>query len=59
LQFPSLDAVHEGGEVHAVIDASGAVSVLEREDTIATLAPTDVKWVTGSQLVQNSKLIGA
>jgi nicotinamidase-related amidase len=39
LQFPSLDAVLEGFDIHAVIDASGAVSVLEREATIATLAP--------------------
>lgn len=38
LQFPSLDAVLEGFDVHAVIDTSGAVSVLEREATIATLA---------------------
>jgi nicotinamidase-related amidase len=43
LLFPSLDAVLEGFDVHAVIDASGAVSILEREATIATLAQAGVK----------------
>jgi hypothetical protein len=37
LPFPSLDAVLEEFDVHAIIDASGAVSVLEREATTATL----------------------
>jgi len=54
LQFPSLDAVLEGFDVHAVIDASGAVSVLEREATIATLAQAGVKvrnwWSVGAEL---------
>ncbi len=54
LQFPSLDAVLEGFDIHAVIDASGAVSVLEREATIATLAPAGVKvrnwWSIGAEL---------
>lgn len=43
LQFPALDAVLEGFDVHAVIDASGAVSILEREATIATLAQAGVR----------------
>jgi nicotinamidase-related amidase len=54
LQFPSLDAVLEGFDVHAVIDASGAVSVLEREATITTLAQSGVKvrnwWSVGAEL---------
>ncbi len=54
LQFPSLDAVLEGFDVHAVIDASGAVSVLEREATVATLAQAGVKvrnwWSVGAEL---------
>jgi Amidases related to nicotinamidase len=54
LQFPSLDAVLEGFDVHAIIDASGAVSVLEREATIATLAQAGVKvrnwWSIGAEL---------
>lgn len=43
LQFPSPDAVLEGFDVHAIKDLSGAVSVLEREATIATLAQAGVK----------------
>jgi nicotinamidase-related amidase len=43
LQFPSLDAILEGFKVHAVIDTSGAMSVLEREATVATLAQPVVK----------------
>ena len=43
LQFPSLDAVLEGFDVHAVINASGAVSVLEREATTSALAQAGVK----------------
>lgn len=43
LQFPSLDAVLEGFDVHEVIDVSGAVSVFEREATIATLTHAGVK----------------
>ena len=54
MQFPSLDAVLESFDVHAIIDASGAVSVLEREATIATLAPAGVKvrnwWSIGAEL---------
>ncbi len=54
LQFPSLDAVKEGFDIHAVIDASGAVSVHEREATIATLAQAGVKirnwWSVGAEL---------
>lgn len=54
LQFPALDAVLEGYDVHAVIDASGAVSVHEREATIATLAQAGVKirnwWAVGAEL---------
>lgn len=54
LQFPSLDAILEGYDVHAVIDASGAVSALEREATIATLAQAGVKirnwWSVGAEL---------
>jgi nicotinamidase-related amidase len=54
LQFSALDAVKEGFDVHAVIDASGAVSVLEREATIATLAQSGVKvrdwWSVGAEL---------
>lgn len=54
LQFPSLDAVLEGFDVHAVIDVSGAVSVFEREATIATLTHAGVKvrnwWSVGAEL---------
>lgn len=54
LQFPALDAVKEGYDVHAVIDASGAVSVHEREATIATLTQAGVKirnwWSIGAEL---------
>lgn len=54
LQFPALDAVKEGFDVHAVIDASGAVSDFEREATIATLAQAGVKirswWSVGAEL---------
>jgi nicotinamidase-related amidase len=54
LQFPSLDAVLEGFDIHAVIDASGAVSILEREATIATLDQAGVKvrnwWSVGAEL---------
>jgi nicotinamidase-related amidase len=54
LQFPSLDAAKEGFDVHGVIDASGAVSVHEREATIATLAQVGVKirnwWSIGAEL---------
>jgi hypothetical protein len=52
LQFPSLDAIPEGFDVHAVIDESGAVSVLEREAAIATLSQTGVK-------IRNWRSIGA
>lgn len=54
LQLPSLDAVKEGFEVHGVIDAAGAVSVHEREATVATLAQAGVKirnwWGVGAEL---------
>lgn len=54
LQFPSLDAVLEGFDLHAIIDASGVVSVLEREATIATLVQVGVKvrnwWSIGAEL---------
>ncbi|ACL16259.1 isochorismatase family protein [Methanosphaerula palustris] len=54
LQFPSLDAVKEGFDVHAVIDASGAVSTHERDATIATLSQAGVKirnwWSVGAEL---------
>lgn len=54
LQFPSLDAVKEGFDVHGVIDASGAVSAIEREATVATLAQAGVKirnwWSVGAEL---------
>ncbi len=38
LQFPALDMVKDGYEVHGVIDASGAESTIARQATIATLA---------------------
>lgn len=54
MQFPSSDAVLEGVDVHAVIYASGPVSILEREATIATLAQAGVKvrnwWSVGAEL---------
>lgn len=54
LQFPALDAVREGFEVYGVIDASGAVSVLEREATIAALSQAGIKvrnwWSVGAEL---------
>ncbi len=57
LQFPALDAVKEGFDVYAVIDASGAVSVLEREATVATLAQAGVRirnwWSVGAELEAN------
>lgn len=45
LQFPSLDMVLDGYEVHAVIDASGAESPgqIVRDATVATLAQAGVK----------------
>lgn len=42
LQFPALDMVRDGYTVHGVIDASGSVSEMEREATIATLAANRV-----------------
>lgn len=54
LQFPALDAVLEGFEVHGVIDASGAVSAHEREATISVLAQAGVKvrnwWSVAAEL---------
>ncbi len=48
LQFPSLDMVLDGYDVHAVIDASGAEAPgqIAREATIATLAHAGVKLRT-------------
>ncbi|WP_218951290.1 isochorismatase family protein [Bacillus sp. AR2-1] len=48
LQFPSLDMVLDGYDVHAVIDASGAESPgqIVREATIATLTQAGVKIKT-------------
>ncbi len=43
LQFAALDMARDGYVVHGVIDASGAVSVIEREATIATLAQAGVR----------------
>lgn len=43
LQFPSLDMVLDGYDVHGVIDASGAESPMSREATVATLAMHKVK----------------
>ncbi len=54
LQFPALDAVLQGFEVHGVIDASGAVSIHEREATISVLAQAGVKvrnwWSVAAEL---------
>ena len=54
LQFPALDAILEGFEVHGVIDASGAVSKLEREATISVLSQAGVKirnwWSVAAEL---------
>jgi nicotinamidase-related amidase len=43
LQFPALDMIKDGYEVHAVIDANGAESVLAREAAIATMAAAGIK----------------
>lgn len=55
LQFPSLDAVLEGFDVHAVVDASGAVSAFERQATVARLTQAGVKvrnwWSVGAELI--------
>lgn len=60
LQFPSLDAVLEGFDAHAVIDASGAASALERQATVATLAQAGVKvrnwWSVGAELIEKDVL---
>jgi nicotinamidase-related amidase len=54
LQFPALDAVLEGFDVHGVIDASGAVNEHEREATIAMLSQAGVKvrnwWSVAAEL---------
>jgi len=54
LQFPALDAVLEGFEVHGVIDASGAVSKEEREATVSVLSQAGVKvrnwWSVAAEL---------
>lgn len=43
LQFPALDMVKDGYDVHGVIDASGAESPMAREASVATLAMHGVK----------------
>lgn len=54
LQFPALDAILEGFDVHGVIDASGAVSKIERESTISVLSQAGVKvrnwWSVAAEL---------
>jgi nicotinamidase-related amidase len=54
LQFPALDAVLEGYDVHGVIDASGAVSEHERAATISILGQAGVKvrnwWSVAAEL---------
>ncbi len=60
LQFPALDAVLEGFEVHGVIDASGAVSKIEREATISVLSKAGVKvrnwWSVAAELQADWRL---
>lgn len=43
LQFPALDMVLDGYDVHGVIDASGSESQIARQASIATLAQAGVK----------------
>jgi nicotinamidase-related amidase len=43
LQFPALDMIKDGYEVHAVIDASGAESAIARDAAIATMAAAGVR----------------
>lgn len=43
LQFPALDMVADGYDVHGVIDASGSESALAREAAVATMAAGRVK----------------
>ena len=54
LQFPALDAVLEGYDVHGVIDASGAVSKHEMEASISALSQAGVKvrnwWSIAAEL---------
>lgn len=54
LQFPALDAVLEGFDVHGVIDASGAVSKHEKDAAISVLTQAGVKvrnwWSVAAEL---------
>ena len=54
LQFPALDAVLEGYDVHGVIDASGAVSKHEKDASISLLSQAGVKvrnwWSVAAEL---------
>ena len=43
LQFPALDMVLDGYDVHGVIDASGSESPMAREAAVATLAQAGAK----------------
>lgn len=43
LQFPALDMVKDGYEVHGVIDASGSESTMAREAAVATMSQSGVK----------------
>lgn len=51
LQFPALDLIKDGYEVHGVIDASGSESLIAREAAIATLMQAGVKVRTWFGLV--------
>lgn len=54
LQFPALDAVTEGYDIHGVIDASGAVSEHEKGATISLLSQAGVMvrnwWSVAAEL---------
>jgi nicotinamidase-related amidase len=43
LQFPALDMVLDGYEVHGVLDVSGSESAMAREAAVATLAQSGTK----------------
>lgn len=51
LQFPALDLIKDGYEVHGVIDASGSESMIARDAAIATLMQAGVKVRTWFGLV--------
>lgn len=51
LQFPALDMIKDGYDVHGVIDASGSESTLAREAAVATLSQAGVKARTWFGLV--------